>query len=327
MTQPLISVIVPIYNVETYLKGCLESILHQTEPNFEAILVDDGSTDRSGLIADEYARKDPRFKVIHQENKGLSGARNTGLKVAEGIYVAFLDSDDYWHPEFLRVMSQTAQKERADLVVCKLQHTDKFYHQMSVSHALPNFKIQRFYKPLDGFLENKDLASNVCVKLHRREAIQNLFFKEGIYFEDVLFSTLEMSQIKYAVYVNVPLYYYFANPQSIMRSSFTDEKVESYVITIFELYQYFKANKPAYLKKVQKQIINKRVKMCMNQAIRKQRSNYRSQMLFVKMAQEFKILYREGIISFDGLKVHQKMALALLIHNNPKAAWLIMKYL
>ena len=81
------------------------------------------------------------------------------------------------------------------------------------------------------------------------------------------------------------------------------------------------------MKKIQKEIINKRVKMCMNQAIRKQRSVYQSQMLFVKMAQEFKVLYREGIISFDGLKIHQKMALALLIHNNPQGAWLIMKYL
>lgn len=134
MTQPLISVIVPIYNVETYLKGCLDSLLSQTQTNFEAILVDDGSTDQSGKIADMYAKKDPRFKVIHQENKGLSGARNSALKVAQGTYVAFLDSDDYLDPNFLKIMSETALKERADVVVCQLQHTDKFYHQLS-SHV------------------------------------------------------------------------------------------------------------------------------------------------------------------------------------------------
>lgn len=327
MTQPLISVIVPIYNVETYLKGCLDSLLSQTQTNFEAILVDDGSTDQSGKIADMYAKKDPRFKVIHQENKGLSGARNSALKVAQGTYVAFLDSDDYLDPNFLKIMSETALKERADVVVCQLQHTDKFYHQLSSHVKVSDYKVQRYFKPLDAFLSHKELPTNVCVKLHKREAIKDLKFKEGIYFEDVLFTCIEMSQIKNIVYVNLPLYYYFSNPQSIMRSSFTAEKVDSYVTIIFDLYHYFKANKPSYLKKIQKEIINKRVKMCMNQAIRKQRSVYQSQMLFVKMAQEFKVLYREGFISFDGLKIHQKMALALLIHNNPQGAWLIMKYL
>lgn len=327
MTQPFISVIVPIYNVETYLKGCLDSLINQTESNFEAILVDDGSTDQSSKIADEYAKKDARFKVIHQENKGLSGARNSALKVATGTYVAFLDSDDYLHPDFLKIMGSTAKKERADMVVCQLKHTNKFYSYPFEKINLSNLKVQRFYKPLDAFLQNKELASNVCVKLHRREAIKNLTFKEGIYFEDVLFTTIEMTKIKSVAYINAPLYYYYANPQSIMRSSFNEKKVDSYVTIIFELYQYFKTNMPDYLKKVQTQILNKRVKMCMNQAIRKQRSIYQSQMLFVKMAEEFKVLYRAGIISFNGLKIHQKMALALLIHNNPKAAWVIMKYL
>ena len=327
MTHPFISVIVPIYNVEPYLKGCLDSLINQTETNFEAILVDDGSTDKSGKIADEYARKDARFKVIHQANKGLSGARNSALKIARGTYIAFLDSDDYVHPDFLKIMGTTAKNERADMVVCQLKHTNNLYHYAFDKIKLSDFRVQRFYKPLDAFLKHRDLPTNVCVKLHRREAIQNLMFKEGIYFEDVLFTTLEMTQIRNIAYINIPLYYYYANPQSIMRSSFNEKKVDSYVTIIFDLYQYFKANMPEYLKKIQTEIINKRVKMCMNQAIRKQNSLYQSQMLFVKMAEEFKVLYKAGIISFDGLKIHQKMALALLIHNNPKAAWVIMKYL
>ena len=327
MKQPTVSVIVPIYNVETYLKGCLDSLLNQTEQDFEVILVDDGSTDQSGLIADAYAKKDARFKVIHQENKGLSGARNSGLKLAQGTFVAFLDSDDYWHPDFLKVMLCATKREKTDLVVCKLKHTDRFYYPIQETIDPATVKIKRFYKPLDAFLAHKELPTNVCVKLHRREAIQDLQFKEGIYFEDVLFTTIEMTKIRNIAYVDAPLYYYFANPQSIMRSAFTEQKVDSYVTVMFELYQYFKTNMPEYLKKIRKEIINKRVKMCMNQAIRKGRTTYRSQMLFVKMAEEFKVLFREGIISFDGLKIHQKMALALLIHNNPQGAWMIMKVL
>ena len=327
MMQPFVSVIVPIYNVETYLKGCLDSLLNQTDGNFEAILVDDGSTDLSGSIADDYAKKDKRFKVIHQSNKGLSGARNAGLKVAKGKYVFFLDSDDYVHPDFLNLMGQVAQNEDADMVVCKLQHTDKFYHKIESGLKLSKIKIKRYDRPMDAYLTQRELPSNVCVKLHKRSVLKEMSFKEGIYFEDALFTTIEMTKVKSLVFLDAPLYYYYSNPQSIMRSSFTLEKVESYVTVIREIYAYIKEYEPAYLSKVKREVLNKRVKMCMNQAIRKQRSVYQSQMLFVAMAEKFAALYREGCISMDGLKVHQKMALALLIHNNPKGAYVIMKYL
>ena len=96
----MISVVVPIYNVERYLHRALESLLSQTYKDWEAILVDDGSTDGSGRIADEYAGRDPRFKVIHKTNGGLSDSRNTGLELVEGEYLIFLDSDDFLHPQF-----------------------------------------------------------------------------------------------------------------------------------------------------------------------------------------------------------------------------------
>ena len=102
MTTPLISVIVPIYNVEEYLSGCLESILSQNFSDFEIICIDDGSTDESGSILEMYASKDSRIRTVHQENKGLSSARNVGLDMARGEYIAFCDSDDYYHPDFLK---------------------------------------------------------------------------------------------------------------------------------------------------------------------------------------------------------------------------------
>lgn len=320
MTHPFVSVIVPVYNVENYLRGCLDSLLNQTLQNFEVILVDDGSTDSSGKIADEYAKKHKNFKVIHQENKGLSGARNTGLKKAKGTYVFFLDSDDYIHPDFINLMSQTAENEQADLIVAKLQHTQELYHKIPAGLKLKDIKIKRFYRPFEDYLKHKELVSNVCVKFHKREALGDLKFKEGIYFEDALFTTLFMGQAKSAVVLDAPLYYYYSNPNSIMRSEFNEKKVLSYVTVIQDIYTYTLIYQPSFLKKVRKDILNKRVKMTMNQAVRKQKEISECLHLFEVMALSFKDLYDKGIISYDGLKLKHRIALALLLKGNAVAA-------
>lgn len=325
MTHPFVSIIVPIYNVEPYLRGCLDSLLNQTFKNFEVIMIDDGATDSSGAIADEYAAKDNRFQVIHQQNKGLSGARNTGLKVAKGSYISFLDSDDYFHPDFLNLMIETAQNEQTDVVFCNLQHTTTLYQKMPTGLKLGQFKIRRFFKPFADFLKEKSLITQVCVKLYKKEALSDLTFKEGIYFEDALFTTLFMGRAKSAVHINAPLYYYYTNPNSIMHSSFNEKKVKSYVSVIEEIYAFTSQNKPEYLNEVQKELLNKRVKMTMNQAIRRQKDKSKCLELFTLMGQEFKRLYEQNIISFSGLKLKHKMALSLLLKGHPKMAIHLLK--
>lgn len=113
-----ISIIVPVYNVERYIERCVESICQQTYTNTEIILVDDGSTDSSGKICDEIAVKDPRIRVIHQQNSGLSAARNAGLAVAKGEYIAFVDSDDYIAQEMYSVMIENMEKYDLDIIGC-----------------------------------------------------------------------------------------------------------------------------------------------------------------------------------------------------------------
>ena len=113
-----ISIVVPIYNVEKYVKKCIESLIKQTYKNIEIILVDDGSTDSSAEIIDEYANKDSRIIAIHQKNKGVSSARNTGLKAARGEYIGFVDPDDYVDCQMYEVMVNKLQASLADLVVC-----------------------------------------------------------------------------------------------------------------------------------------------------------------------------------------------------------------
>ena len=110
-----VSVIIPIYNVEKYLEDCINSILEQTFQNYEAILVDDGSTDKCGEICDEYAKKDSRIKVVHTENQGLSEARNTGILLAKGKYLAFVDSDDFVRNDFLQKLYEAIEKSEADI--------------------------------------------------------------------------------------------------------------------------------------------------------------------------------------------------------------------
>ncbi len=115
----LISIVIPVYNVRPYLAEALDSVIHQTYANLEILLVDDGSTDGSGEICDEYASKDPRIRVIHQENKGLSASRNAGLDRMRGESVAFLAPDDAFDPCFIEKLAAALNREQADLAMCK----------------------------------------------------------------------------------------------------------------------------------------------------------------------------------------------------------------
>lgn len=123
-----LSIIVPVYKVEKYIRRCLDSIINQTFTDFELILVDDGSPDTSGEICEGYAKKDERIRVIHQENKGLSGARNTGVEVSKGEYIGFVDSDDWIELEMYEKLITAAEKYGADIVKCGLDYTDGNCH-------------------------------------------------------------------------------------------------------------------------------------------------------------------------------------------------------
>ena len=132
--MPLISVVTPVYNVKKYIYRCIDSILAQTVSDFELILVDDGSPDNCGAVCDEYAAKDGRVRVIHQENRGQAAARNRALDMARGEYVAFVDSDDWVHPRYLEILLGNAREKKADVM-------------LRICHDLINGELTNFLLP------------------------------------------------------------------------------------------------------------------------------------------------------------------------------------
>lgn len=220
----MISVIIPVYNVEKYLAECVDSVLAQSYMDWEVILVDDGATDSSGTMCDEYAAKDPRIRVIHQKNGGLSAARNTGLKAARGEYVYFLDSDDYIAPRALEQLVDTARRERADVVFFDgYVFFDECEDDDSASRYIRKDKYisQNGRKSLLQLLEKNEYRTAVPLMIFRKDYLleNNLWFMEGIIHEDELFTYLVFNADGHVAHCQEQLYARRIRPASIMTSS------------------------------------------------------------------------------------------------------------
>ncbi len=213
----LISIIVPVYNVEKYLDRCVESIVNQTYTNLEIILVDDGSPDNCPAICDEWSKKDNRIKVIHKENGGLSDARNIGLAVAAGDYIAFVDSDDWIHSDYIKILYSSLIKNNADISVCDINIVDD-NSDIPIINEQHTTKIFDNASAMKSLVQGVEFASNVWNKLYSVELLKNEYFKVGKYHEDEFFSYRIISKINSAVYNNIKLYYYYQRSGSIMNS-------------------------------------------------------------------------------------------------------------
>lgn len=210
----LISVIIPIYNVEKYLKKCIDSVLIQSYKNLQIILVDDGSTDGSSKICDEYAKLDNRILVIHKKNGGLSSARNAGLKVAAGNYITFLDSDDYVSSTAYEELYKILEK-RKDRIACtsfrRVDETGKIYDKNDPHNIQDVISNIQYLKEL--LLHIGD--TSVCTKLFPREVLKNNFFSEDKLNEDFLFMANLISNFKEIVFTGSIGYFYLTRKNSI----------------------------------------------------------------------------------------------------------------
>ncbi len=327
MSIPEISIIVPIYNVEEYLSDCLDSILSQTFQNYEVICVDDGSTDKCGQIADKYALKDKRITVIHQENKGVSCARNVGIEKAAGKYITFCDSDDYLHCDFLKIMHELITKHDVDMVSAEIVPTKEKYTGQCIDLSDFIAKLNFVENPFDYLLKTNKIRTGVPFKLYRAEPVKQTRFMDGIYLEDVPFTAFLMYRMKKVLLTNWPLYYYYTNPNSVMRKSFTAARIKGYDKLMRHITAETEKICPQYAKIMRSNIINKRFKMMLNQSIRKQKNINERKKLFCEIQQYVKLLFDDGIISYDGLKPHHRLALFFLLHNKSEWARYVMTYL
>ena len=183
--MPEISVIVPVYNVEEYLRPCIDSILEQTFTDFELILVDDGSPDRCGEICDEYEQIDKRIRVIHQENGGLSAARNAGLDQMSGEYVTFIDSDDVVAEDYLELLFNCAAEYKAQISVCQIyEFQDPEMLLKKAAGTGEKRVISGQEAVLDMYMDKKEVPVNACSKLYHKTLFDELRFPEGKLHED-----------------------------------------------------------------------------------------------------------------------------------------------
>lgn len=213
--QPLISIIVPVYRVEKYLKKCVDSLINQTYKNLEIILVDDGSPDNCPIVCDTYAKIDSRIVVIHKENGGLSDARNAGLDIASGEYIGFVDSDDYIADDMYEIMLKAIKDNESDIACCN-------YLQIGEDGVpYPNQKL-----PLQDECIENDTAINMliefggyygvaCNKLYSREIFESIRYPQGRKYEDFFVIAEILGRCKRITHINRPLYYYVRRPGSI----------------------------------------------------------------------------------------------------------------
>lgn len=256
MKNKLLSVIVPVYNVEKFLRRCIDSILNQDYENIEIILVDDGSTDSSGEICEEYENKYDSVTLIRQENKGLSGARNTGLAVASGEYIMFIDSDDALVDNTLGTLIEQIQQNNLDIIkgdVCRvrineLYQVNKFCSDNGVLSVYEGEDVLRCC------FQQGDLAG-VWGRIYRREIVEGIKYPEGRYFEDTAVMYQYMVRAKRIGYTTMVIYLYTYNPNSITQTSFSPVRRWDYVISCEEVYQYVKINYPKYAKKIKADLI------------------------------------------------------------------------
>ncbi len=231
--QALISVIIPVYNVEEYLRECIDSVLCQTYGNFEIILVDDDSTDSSGEICDEYVEKDERVTVIHQKNGGLSCARNTGFSESNGDYVYFLDSDDYIAENTFETLLEIAQRDNSDIVffdAVSFADTDDFTVKQNYIRK-NNYKSDNGYNVFSELSKNNEYHSAVPLLFIGKQflANSNTHFISGILYEDMVFTYQLFCKAQIVSQCSEALYYRRYRKNSIMTSIKTEKHFSSFI--------------------------------------------------------------------------------------------------
>ena len=217
----LVSIIVPVYNVEKWLERCIQSLVDQTYRTLEIILIDDGSTDSSSMICDRWAEKDRRIIVVHKENGGLSSARNLGIDLAHGQYIGFVDSDDWVNSRFIEILHQLMVNYQCDLAECGSCETWGEVHPTSYEAAA---EVHTKREAMEAHLKDTRFTCVIWNKLYKREII-TARFPEGKLHEDLFWTYQIIDQCSTLVHTAVPLYYHFHRSDSITGNTYTLSRI------------------------------------------------------------------------------------------------------
>lgn len=239
MLNPLITIIVPVYNKEKYVKKCVDSILAQTYTNLEVLLIDDGSTDNSGIICDEYAIADKRVKVVHKTNNGLSSARNAGLDIATGEFVTLVDSDDYIHKLMIEMLYEELAANNADISMCNRS-------RISIDDAPLQDENNDYKKYLftgveaTGKIYEDAIFVSACYKLYRIKLFENIRYPLNIIYEDEYLTPRILYNCTRVVFVDKVLYFYVMTQESITRGGFSRKNLDK-IFVLKSRMEFFKS--------------------------------------------------------------------------------------
>ena len=247
MDRQLISIIVPVYNVEQYLPRCIESILVQTYKNIEVILVNDGSTDRSGKICEDYAQRDSRIRTIHKVNAGLADARNQGIQASAGAYCTFVDSDDCIAKDCIAYLYHMAITYRAQIAVCGYR---KVYTAGGVSCKKKTKSAIRVYDSthaLKALLYQRGIITSAWGRLYKRELFSTISFPQGSQHEDVAVMYELFDRAGTVAVGDASKYYYMQRPDSIVHSAFHERRMD-YIRFTQDCIAYMQCRRPELVK-------------------------------------------------------------------------------
>lgn len=212
----LVSVIVPVYNAEKYIDRCIKSIVNQSFSNFELILIDDGSNDKSFDICKKWSKKDKRIKVYSQKNAGASAARNYGLRIMKGEYVVFVDADDWIHSKYIELLYSSIKLGDYDIVQCALKPTIDMESKLEEAVSFDKKNVKEISKIQA--LNYRLYKVSVCAKIYKRDIFLNFLFREGAIYEDDASYYIFVYRANKIAILNETLYYYYMSNNSVMRN-------------------------------------------------------------------------------------------------------------
>lgn len=226
MNKDLISIVIPVYNIENYIEKCIKSIVQQTYENIEIIIVDDGSTDSSGTLCDQLGRNDKRIIVIHKENGGLSDARNKGIDRASGKYICFIDGDDFIAEDFITTLYNSLKNNNADLAVCEFDYIDN--NGKRINHPIDSgaLRILNTHDAIQILLQQKPYSNSACGKMFKLADFDNIKFPYRRLYEDTATVYKLFLKCNKVVFTAKAMYYYVWRNQSISKSGFSINQMD-----------------------------------------------------------------------------------------------------